>query len=69
MGKRKTQTPRPEVIKPQVDEKTKLFQELINIAIEISLCEPEDKDELKELIPRLRRTIKKIKRVLASGSS
>jgi len=69
MAKKKTVQVRPMVKKPEPDERTLLLQELINIAIEISLCEPDDKEELAKLIPRLRKLIRKIRSVFKSDSS
>ena len=69
MAKKKTAQVKPLVKKPEPDERTLLLQELINIAIEISLCEPDDKEELAELIPRLRKLIRKIRSVFKSDSS
>ena len=51
----------------QPDKRALLFQELIAIAIDISLCNPDDTEELSMLIPRLRSVIKKIRRELQSG--
>ncbi|RLF06750.1 MAG: hypothetical protein DRJ60_04010 [Thermoprotei archaeon] len=56
--KSKTEAPSE---KPKPDPRSILLQELINIAIEISLCEPNDRDELSKLIPQLRKIIKKIR--------
>ncbi|RLG28646.1 hypothetical protein DRN98_09400 [Methanosarcinales archaeon] len=54
--------------KPPIDEKTLLFKELMDTAIDISLCDPEkDKDQLNELIKRLRRIIREIRRQMRNG--
>ncbi len=65
---RKKKTQNVVETKPPVDEKTLLFKELMDTAIDISLCDPEkDKDQLNELIKRLRRIIREIRRQMRSG--
>ena len=67
MPRKKTTKAKTEPEKPKLDERSLLFQELINTAIEISLCEPTDKEELAKLIPRLRKIIKKIRSVFGNA--
>ena len=59
----KSKKAKPELRIPKIpdNEQVKAFQELISIAIDISLCEPTDTEELSKLIPRLRKVIRKIR--------
>ena len=61
MAKSKKSKPEIRIPKLPDNEQVKAFSELVSIAIDISLCEPTDTEELSKLIPRLRKVIKKIR--------
>jgi len=59
----KSKKTKPEIRIPKIpdNEQVRALHELISIAIDISLCEPTDTEELSKLIPRLRKVIRKIR--------